>query len=628
MNRAKLLRFSTQLATSLVSTRQLGPHSSGLTQVTRFSQLATQFPLFSSIISPQTNLKKFNLDQRLFFSSKSETFVDLISSNDWCEETEIELEKLVPKLTHESIVYGLMKLNENPQKCLDFFKWVSVRKGFDPSYVPYSVLLRSLACKDFVKDFWIVALEMQEKGFFIDNALYLNVLSDLKREKLDKAAEDWSKFYKTLSVVYDGDECAKYVVNLILEFDWNERVKGLLKKELTFPLSENFMLRVLREVWKQPLRAFSFFDWVGSCGGYEHNSVTYNAMLRVLAGSESINEFWDLVGRMKREGFEVDFDTLIKIFRQLPINDSVTLFEMMMDGPYKPSLPECNLLLTTISRESNPDMDLAYRVMNKCVAVGYTLSKKVYDGMHRILCKIGKFDEAKKIVQEMKNAGYEPDNITYSQEIFGLCAQKRFEEACNLLDEMEANGCIPDIKTWTILLRGYCEADQVDEALCSFSKMTGKNVNPDAETLEVLLYGFLSKNKVLGAYKFLVEMVDKCDIKPWQATYKLMIEKLVEVEKLEEAFELLRMMKQQGYPPFPDPIVRYISKSGTVDDAKKVLKALSSKDVPSTAAYVRVIRSFFEQGRESEARDLIYSSPYRVRSQKEIRNMFSPGQSA
>ncbi|KAL9243105.1 hypothetical protein vseg_017033 [Gypsophila vaccaria] len=625
MNTSKLLRLAT---TSLAATRRLGLNSSGLTQVTRYSQLTTHSPPFISPCIGSCCSKYLNLHQRLSFSTSKTgtTFVDLISSNDWSEKIELELEKMLPKLTHEAVVYGLIKLNENPRKSLDFFKWVTVNKGFDPSYAPYSLLLRSLACKDFVEDFWTVALEMQERGFYIDNAFYLNVLADLKRGKLDKVAADWTKLIKTMRDVYDGDEAAKYVISMVLEVDWSEEVKGKLKKKLTFPLSENFMLRVLRETWKQPLRALEFFDWVGGCGGYKHDSVTYNAMLRVLAGRESVNEFWELVGRMKSEGFEVDFVSLIKIFRHLPVSDAVKLFEMMMDGPYKPSLPECNLLLTTISRELNPDMDLAYRVMNKCVDAGYNLSKKVYDGMHRILCKLGKFDEAKKIVHEMRNTGYEPDNVTYSQEIFGLCTQKRLEEASNLLDQMEAEGCVPDLKTWTILLQGYCAADQVNEALSCFSKMISKNVNPDAETLDVLLYGFLSKNKVLGAYKFLVEMVNKCDIKPWQATYKLMIEKLVEVEKAEEALELLSMMKKQGYPPFPDPIVQHISKSGTIDDAKKVLKAISSKDVPSTAAYVRVIRSFFEQGRESLARDLIYSCPYRVRSQKEIRNMFSSNQ--
>ncbi|KAL9232265.1 hypothetical protein vseg_007393 [Gypsophila vaccaria] len=60
----------------------------------------------------------------------------------------------------------------------------------------------------------------------------------------------------------------------------------------------------------------------------------------------------------------------------------------------------------------------------------------------------------------MKDDGFEANNVTYSQEIFGLCIQKRFEEACNLLDKMEAHGRVPSIKTWTILLQGICATKQ------------------------------------------------------------------------------------------------------------------------------------------------------------------------
>ncbi|XP_074316852.1 pentatricopeptide repeat-containing protein At3g48250, chloroplastic-like [Silene latifolia] len=630
MNRAnKILNISIRLATSLTSTRQLGLHSLALTQVNRFS-LLTQSPPFSPDVKPQTYFNHSNLHQNAFFSSKPEpgSFVDVILSSDWSEETEIELEKLIPELTHESVVYALMKLIGNPKKSLDFWKWVCVRKGFDPSFVPYGLMLKCLACKDFVEEFWVIASEMQEKGFVIDNRLYFNVLSNLRKHNLDKAITDWIKFYKNMCGVAAGNEEVNYVLELIKGSDWSEEVEGKLEKKLEFPLSEYFVFRVLGELWETPLKALKFFKWVSSCGGYEHNSVTYNAMLRVLGKPGSVQEFWELLDEMKSEGFGVDYDSFIKMLRTLPIGDAVKLFETMMDGPYKPSLPECILLLRNITRESDPDMELANRVVNRCVAEGNVLTKQVYDGMHRILCKIGKFDEAKEIIQQMRDAGYEPDNITYSQEVFGLCSQKRFEEACNLLDQMEAEGCVPDIKTWTILIQGYCTADQVDEALNCLLKMKDKNVEPDAETLEVLIYGFLSKNKVVGAFKFLIGMVDKYSIKPWQSTYKLMIEKLAEDGKLEEAFQLLSMMKKHDHPAYPNPIVEYISESGTVDDAKKLLSLLSSKktQTPTSAAYVRVIRAFFEKGRVSEAQDLLYSSPYHVRTLSEIRNLFGWGQ--
>lgn len=149
-----------------------------------------------------------------------------------------------------------------------------------------------------------------------------------------------------------------------------------------------------------------------------------------------------------------------------------------------------------------------------------------------------------------------------------------------MLDEMEANGCSPDIKTWTILIQGHCDANQLGNALMLFAKMQ-KNCDADADLLDVLINGFISQNRIDGAYKLLVEMVNIVHLRPWQATFKILIEKLLGERKLEESMNLLKLMKKQNYPPYPEPFSRYISKSGTVEDAMDFLKALSMKEYPS-----------------------------------------------
>ncbi|KAK9278077.1 hypothetical protein L1049_027635 [Liquidambar formosana] len=304
------------------------------------------------------------------------------------------------------------------------------------------------------------------------------------------------------------------------------------------------------------------------------------------------------------------------------VEDAVKLYELMMDGPYKPSVQECNVLLRTISVCGNPNVDLVFRVAKKYESVEHSLSKAVYDGIHRSLTSIGRFDEAAKIMEAMKDAGFEPDNITYSQVVFGFCKARRFEEACEVLDKMEARGCVPDIKTWTILIQGHCAANEVDKAFICFAKMIEKNCDADADLLDVLINGFLSQKRIDGAYKLLVEMVNKARLRPWQATYKHLIQKLLGERRLEEAFNLLVLMKKQNYPPFPDPFVQYISKFGTVEDALEFLKSLSVKEYPSISAYLHVFQSFFDEGRHSEAKDLLYKCPHHIRKHAETSKLF------
>lgn len=535
-----------------------------------------------------------------------------------------ELEGLNPSLTHEDAIYVLKKLEGNPSRALDFFNWVSFRNEFESSSILYSLLLRVLASEqECMKQFWVVVKEMKEKGFYIDEETYLTILAGLKKKGMDKDVAALKHFHtRMIQEIAEGD-VVKNVVDLIVWSSFDHDVEGKLS-EIEIPVSDNFVLRVLKELRPSPLKALEFFRWVGKRPGYEHGSVTYNVLARVLAQRESIKEFWKVVNGMRSVGIDMDVDNYVKISRNFQKNnmvkDAVELYEFMMDGPYKLTDSSCVLLLRKIASE--PDMDLLSRVTKKYEAAGHPQSKSFYDVIHRALTSLGRFDEAEKIMESMKTAGFNPDNITYSQLVFGLCKAHRLEEAHKVLDEMNKNGCTPDVKTWTILIQGHCAANQMDKAVLLFAEMMENNVDLDGDLLDVLINGFLSVKKPKGAHKLLVETANSSLVKPWQATYKLLIENLLLNGLLEEALNLLRMMMKHEYPPYPDPFVRYISKHGTVDDAMQFLSESSVKKKTSSAAYIHIIRGFFDEGRHSEAKDLLYRSPPHVRNNKEIGILF------
>lgn len=617
MTRRSAIFTSLRLANSFFSTRSLYP------QVTRFSP--------SSSVSHQSHFPLFRSNHRiLFFSSKPHSLLELVLANDWSEMLETEIETLNPTLTHETVIYVLKRLDKQPQKASDFFNWACGKNGFTQSSSIYSILLRIFVQNETMKQFWITLRVMKEQGFYLDEETYLTILGVLKRAKKAADATALTHFYNRMLQENAMDSVVQKVVNIVLGSDWRSDVAGKLE-ELGVALSDNFVIRVLKELRNSPLKALSFFHWVGCRPDYDHNTVTFNAIARVLGQDDSIEAFWGVIEQMKNANHEIDIDTYIKISRQFQRNkmvgDAVKLYELMMDGPYKPSLQDCSVLLRTIAASENPDLSLVFRVTKKFEATGYSLSKAIYDGIHRSLTSAGKFNEAENIIKSMRSAGYEPDNVTYSQLVFGLCKARRLEEACKVLDEMEAQGCIPDIKTWTILIQGHCTANELDNALVCFAKMIDKNCDPDADLLDVLISGFLGQKKLDGAYQLLIELVSKAHVRPWQATYKQLIEKLLEVRKLEEAIALLSLMKKQNYPPFSEPFVQYISKFGAVEDAADFLKVLSTKEYPSISAYLHIFNSFFNEGRYSEAKDLLFKCPHHIRKHSEICKLFGSAES-
>lgn len=616
MNRAKATLTSLRIINSLLSTR-----------IPATRPLATQVTRFSHSLSNQCfyNSHFLSTYPKLFFSSKPDSVVELVLADDWSDELERELEKSYTALTHETVVYILKKLDRDPEKASGFFNWVSEKPGFRPSSSLYSIMLRILVNKESMKQFWIMLRKMKEQGFYVDEDTYSTILGQLKNWKMASDVAAVSHFYNRMLEENAMDNVVKKVVNIVLQTEWNVEVENGLG-ELKIVLSDNFVLRVLKELRNYPSKALKFFHWAGRCNGYEHNTVTYNGIARVVGRDDSIELFWRVVEELKSAGHEMDIDTYIKISRQFQKNkmmvDAVKLYEFMMDSPFKPSVQDCGMLLRSISSCENPDLDLVFRVAKKYESTGNTLSKAVYDGMHRSLTSAGRFDEAENIVKVMRNAGYQPDNITYSQVVFGLCKARRLEDACEVLDEMEAQGCLPDIKTWTILIQGHCAANEVNKALMCLAKMMEKDCDVDADLLDVLVNGFLSQKRIDGAYKFLVEMVNKAHVRPWQATHKNLIEKLLSIRKLEEAMNLLHLMKKQNHPPFPEPFVQYISKFGTVEDAAEFLKALSVKEYPSSTAYLHIFKAFFQEGRHSEAKDLLFKCPHHIRKHADIGKLF------
>ncbi|KAG2257489.1 hypothetical protein Bca52824_076783 [Brassica carinata] len=447
------------------------------------------------------------------FSSKPESMLQLVLESDWSKEVVEGLRKPDTRLTHETAIYVLRKLAKHPEKAYSFLDWVIRESDLTPSSPLYSTMLRMILVQQRpMERFWTTLTDMKQGGFCLDEETYKTIYTLLNRESY-KDAKALARFYNDDAMYVVADNVSASVSKQ----DWGCEVERQLQG-MKLPLSDhNFVIRVLNGLKEHPLKAFSFLRWVGGC--YKHSTVTYNAALRVLARPSSVAEFWSVVDEMKEAGHEVDFDTYIKVSRQFQMSrmmiEAVKLYEFMTDGPFKPSVEDCSLFLKSLSAGPSPDLDLVYRVSRKYESTGKPLSKAVYDGIHRYLTSLARFDEAGDTMKAMRDAGYEPDNITYSQLVFGLCKAKRLEEACGILDQMEADGLFPDVKTWTVLIQGYFKNNEVDKAFACFENIMEKGW---LSTLDCLI-----------------------------TTYKGVIDKLHEINKGEEALDLVQMMKKQNY---------------------------------------------------------------------------------
>ncbi|KAK3018712.1 hypothetical protein RJ639_005053 [Escallonia herrerae] len=145
---------------------------------------------------------------------------------------------------------------------------------------------------------------------------------------------------------------------------------------------------------------------------------------------------------------------------------------------------------------------------------------------------------------------------------------------------------------------------------------------------EMLVTAYCRKNRVVDVFKLLLDMVNERKLILWHSTYKLLISKLLVHGGLKEALNLVVLMKNIGYPPFLDPFLKYISKTGTADDACMFLKAVSVRNFPSTSVYLCVFEAYFKIGRHNEAHDFLSKCPGYIRNHADVLTLFCPVKSS
>ncbi|CAO2167861.1 unnamed protein product [Urochloa humidicola] len=528
--------------------------------------------------------------------------------------------------TPEAVIYNIHSLSSDPARALASFRR-SAAAGEPVGSAAYNLMLRTLASdpSSAQAHFWPFLREMHDAGHSVDQGTYLAALASFKKATLSADYAALTAHYnksREEAKVGPASAAAEALRDLdAADLDTKLGAIGLL------PLTETAVAKVLRELRDYPTKALAFFRWAARQQGYQHGTVAYNAMARVLGREESVPQFWDLIHEMRAAGMHVDIDTYVKLSRNFQkrhmIREAVELYEFMMDGPFKPPQKDGPHIIRRIALAPSPDLDLANRVVTKFVSVWDKMTKELFDGIHRVLTSNGRFDEAAELVQKMRAQGHQPDNVTYSQLVHALCKAGRLDGARKVFDEMEAEGCAPDLKTWTMLIQGHCAAGDVDRALQYLTEMIDSNLDADADLLDVMVKGLCSHEKVDAAYTLFVEMVDKAQLRPFQGTYKHVIDELLRINKLDEALALLRSMKLRKFPPFTAPFPPYIAKHGTVEDARDFLKALTlNTNCPAPAAYLNVLKSFIAEKRYSEAQDLLYKCPIHIRKHPHVIELF------
>ncbi|KVH92604.1 pentatricopeptide repeat-containing protein At3g02490, mitochondrial-like [Cynara cardunculus var. scolymus] len=589
-------------------------------------QIRFQNPSFPRLFTSSSELaveQNKVSDQSVITSALIELYSDPVKSN---EDVMLEL-RSKKDLASDYVNELFNNRGSEPGAAKIFFDWVMSKEGDNLSSNSCNRMLGMLGANGLVKEFWDLVEIMKKKGYGVKKGASVRAMSKFEEEGMEGDVQKLKGLFALGSVDDSVEKASSRVCKVIRQVPWGDDVETKLQ-EMGVVFSGDLVKAVLENLGTEPNKAVIFFRWIEESGLYKHDEKTYNAIARELAREDYMDKFWRLIDEMRTAGYDLEKATYIRVLNQFVrkkmLKDAVDLYEFAMGGNIKPSVQDCPFLLRKIVTSNELDMDLFSKVLRIYKESGNTLTNTALDAVLKSLMSVGRYGECNKILRAMEEVGFLIGEKLQGKIAFQLSKDSKTEEASEFLDLMEASGTAPSYKTWGSLIEGYCLSGHLDKACDCFQKMIEKEGSSGAGyALEMLISAFCSKERAAEAYKLLSEVVIGKGVEPWHTTYKLLISKLLDNGLFKEATNLLPPMKNHGYPPFLDPFVKSVAKTGTTEDTLMFLKAMTVKRSPSTAVYMRVFKAYFKAGRHSQAQDLLSKCPRYIRSHVEVLNLFS-----
>ena len=423
------------------------------------------------------------------------------------------------KVSPELVVNVLKRLTNAGKLALTFFKWAEKQQGFQYSTESYHGLIDSLGKIKQFKLIWELLFVMKEQRLLTKETFALICRRYVRAKNIKEAIETF-------------DRMGKFGLTPEVS-DFNSFLDTLSK-------SKN--VKTAQEIFIDFRRRFPV------------DLKTYTILLEGWGTTLNLSKMTAVYKEMMSDGFEPDdvtYGILIRGFVKCRrINDAVNLFDEMILRKLKPGPHIYCTLVNGLGAEKRLTEALKYFELSK--ASGYPLDIPTYNALIGSYCWVHQFENAYKILSEMKNSKLGPNARSYEVIIHHLVKAKRTEEAYQVFRRMpEESGCEPELNTYTMIVRMFFSERREAMALKVWEEMREKGVIPCMHMYSVLIKGLQRVGRMEEACFYFQEMIER-GLRPPARLYGDLKDALVDMGKGELAMhlgnklEMLRTMSTAG----------------------------------------------------------------------------------
>ncbi|GMN34232.1 hypothetical protein TIFTF001_004579 [Ficus carica] len=366
---------------------------------------------------------------------------------------------------------------------------------------------------------------------------------------------------------------------------------------LRFGLTE----RVLNRCGDAGSLGYRFFVWASKQPGYRPSYEVYKAMIRALGKMRQFGAVWALLEEMRKENPQsITPEVFVVLMRRFAsarmVKKAVEVFDEMPKYGCEPDEYVFGCLLDALCK--NGSVKEAASLFEE-MRVKFTPSLKHFTSLLYGWCREGKLMEAKFLLVQMKEAGFEPDIVVYNNLLGGYAQAGKMADSYDLLKEMRRKGCSPNAASHTILIQALCKREKMDEAMRVFVEMQRSGCEADAVTYTTLISGFCKWGKIERGYEILDGMIQR-GYSPNETTYMHIMLAHEKKEELEECVELMKEMRKIGCVPdlsIYNTVIRLACKLGEVKEGVRLWNEIEVSGLtPGLDTFVVMIHGFLGQG--------------------------------
>ncbi|XP_023765421.1 putative pentatricopeptide repeat-containing protein At5g65820 [Lactuca sativa] len=345
---------------------------------------------------------------------------------------------------------------------------------------------------------------------------------------------------------------------------------------------------------------YRFFVWASKQPGYTHNHDIYKSMIKSLGKMRQFGAVWALLEEMRKENPQLItpqvFVVLIRRFASARlVKKAVEVLDEMPKYGCEPDEYVFGCLLDALCKNGNiKEAALLFEDMR----VRFPPTIKHFTSLLYGWCKEGKLMEAKFVLVQMREAGFDPDIVVYNNLLNGYAVAGKMVDAFDLLKEMRKKGCDPNATSFTILIQSLCGQEKMESAMQLLMEMERCGCEADVVTYTTLISGFCKWGKIKKGYEILDHMIQKGHT-PNQTTYLHILNAHEKKDELEECLELVNEMQKIGL--FPDvyiynTIIRLAFKLGDVKEGVRVWNEMERNGIsPGIDNFVNMIHGLIGQ---------------------------------